>query len=193
MHPRTVIRHALVAHLGQPLPDTDPPSYRTAAGDRVYAARSAPVPSDGLPCLAVHTGEDVRDASAPANAEGPERRLLTIVVEGVVEGSAPGANADDAADALALEVESAVRADPTLGGLVEGIRLERTATAATGSGDDQTVVAKLTFGAVYYAHLPAGDGPPPPTQLYGSWEPNTGPAHLDDYQRIEQGQLPEVR
>ncbi|MCG5240449.1 hypothetical protein ACIU1J_02135 [Azospirillum doebereinerae] len=186
MHPRTAIRHALVAHLGQPVPGITPPSYRTAARDSVFSKRSASPPAGALPLLIVSTDEDKREAGDPASGGGPLRRQLTVMVE----GSAAGEGAGNAIDALSLEVEDAVFADPTLGGLLESLRWEK--TLVEGVDEDTGVTVRMTFSAVYHSHLPPEGGPPLPTRIYGSWEPDTGPSHLPDYREMSDGRPPEI-
>lgn len=188
MHPRTVIRHALIAYLGQPAPDTAPPSYRTSAGDRVFARHFAALPPSVLPVLTVSTDQDKRDMTVPITDDGPVRRQLAILLDGVVAGG----DADDKADALSLEVEDALRANPTLGGLLESLRWEGTVTDGAIIGETAVATVRMTVSAVYYSHLPSEGGPPLPTRLYGSWEPNTGPAHLADYREMTDGRPPEI-
>ncbi|WP_143268420.1 hypothetical protein [Azospirillum agricola] len=111
--------------------------------------------------------------------------MLTILVEGTVAGG----DAEDDLDALCLEVEDALRADPTLGGRLEKFHWEETAVAG---GEGGTMVARMSFSAAYYSHPPSEDGPFPPRHVYGSWEPNTGPPHLPDYREIADGRPPEM-
>jgi len=186
MHPRTAIRHALVAHLGQPVPDIVSPGYRTAAQDNVFSKRSAALPAVALPCLLVSTDEDKREAGDPAGGGGPLRRQLTVMVE----GRATGEGAETTVDALSLEVEDAVFANPTLGGLLESLRWEK--TVIEGIGDTAGVTARMTFSAIYHSHPPPEGGPPLPSRVYGSWEPDTGPPHLPDYREMSDGRPPEI-
>lgn len=188
MHPRTAIRHALIAYLGQPAPGTAPPGYRTSAGDRVFSRHFAALPPGVLPVLTVSTDEDKRDLTVPVTDDGPVRRQLAVLLDGVVAG----ADADDKADTLSLEVEDALRANPTLGGLLESLRWERTVTDGAIIGEATVATVRMSVSAVYYSHLRSEDGPPLPTRLYGSWEPNTGPAHLADYREMIDGRPPEI-
>lgn len=188
MHPRTAIRHALIAHLGQPMPGSEPPVFRTSADERVFSKHFATLPPSVLPFLTISTDEDKRDLTVPVADDGPVRRQLAILVEGLVAG----ADADDRADALSLEVEDALRADPTLGGLLESLRWERTVTEGAVVGEADVATMRMSVSVVYFSHLPSEGGPPLPTRIYGSWEPNTGPEHLADYRELIDGRPPEI-
>lgn len=186
IHPRQAIRHALRGHLGNPVPGSDPPVHRTAAGDRVFLARTLPVPADALPAILVFTPADARDLAWPIHDNGPVRRILTLMVE----ASAGGGNADDTVDMVCIQVEQALRLDPALGGLVESLRWH--STVLEPAGQDGVATARMTWQAVYYTLPPEEPDGVPPVAVYGSWAPEIGPPHLDDYQDITGGHIPEI-
>ncbi len=128
-HQRTVIRNAVVALLlGQ-----------TAAASRVYAARRAPsLRKNELPAICVYTDEEDSDTGQSAPRE-LEREVDLLVVAFVM----PDDDADAAMDDIALQVETAMHADPYL-------PLKKTVTAADLGTD------RLTIAAHGYV---AGQGP----------------------------------
>lgn len=188
MHPRQAIRHALRDHLGAPVPDTDPPVHRTAAGARVFLARSLPVPAEQLPAILVFTPADARDLAWPIHDNGPVRRILTLMVE----ASAAGDDADDTVDLVCIQVERALRLNPALGGLVESLRWHGTVLEPGGQGEGGVVTARMTWQAVYYTLPPPEPDGVVPVAVYGSWAPEIGPPHADDYDAITDGRIPEI-
>ncbi len=103
VHQRTVIRHAVVALLlGQ-----------TAAATRVYAARQLPVRKGELPAVMVFTNRDPVDPDSADTAPRELRRRLELVIDALVAG-VDGAALEDALDAIALQIETAMAADPYL-------------------------------------------------------------------------------
>ena len=99
-HQRTRIRNATVSRL----------LGATAAGARVYPSRVVPFRKGDLPVLCVYTLDEVADDDGSAPRE--LTRALDLIIEGWVM---PGLNVDVALDDLALEVETAMHADPYLG------------------------------------------------------------------------------
>lgn len=99
-HQRTRIRNAVVALL----------TGQTSAGSRVYPSRVVPFRKGELPVLCVYTLDEVADDGASAPRE--LTRALDLILEGWVM---PGPNVDVALDDLALQVETAMHADPYLG------------------------------------------------------------------------------
>lgn len=143
-HPRQLIRHAVAAAL----------TGATAAGANVYKTRVLPFRRNGLPAVAVYTlTESVRtdEKSAPRELE----RRTELVVEGAVQ-AASTENADDALDALALEIEAALHADPTFGGTAADSILSSTEIDVAGEGEQMIGVVKLTYEVTYYAYADVG-------------------------------------
>jgi hypothetical protein len=134
LHPRQQLRHAAVAALLD----------KTAAGARVYRMRVAPNKTGKLPSLSVYTpGEDVDTEASMESAPRELERVIELVVDAIVEAGPE--DVDDAIDALCLEVENALHADPTLGGVVADLILSRTDSDAFGEGGKTIGLAKLTF------------------------------------------------
>lgn len=89
----------------------------TTTGSRVFQSRMRPQADAGLPCLLVATNDE---AVSPGSVGAMQERELTLTVTGVAKASA---DVDDTLDAMALEVETALAAAHTLGGLAAGMEL----------------------------------------------------------------------
>lgn len=128
-HVRTQIRNAVVGLLD---------SLATTS-DRVYVSRLHPLPADKLPALRVFvddeqiTREKIHDPAILA-------RSVTIRIDCV---ASLASGLDDDLDQIALEVEDAISADTTLGGLLNsglipsGIEVDR-------SADGEAPIGRLT-------------------------------------------------
>lgn len=113
-HPRTQIRNAVVAQLGQnitppPAQGQQPgaPTYRTAAGPRVFKGRLMPIEEPDLPAIVVHTREpeEVQERS-PSGWDGFERRRCIVSVICIAQSFD---DIDEDLDAIAYEVEAALQ------------------------------------------------------------------------------------
>lgn len=103
VHPRTTIRNALVMRLTG-LPTT---------GNHVFSDPVYDIEVGSLPALVVATlGEEIVTRGGGASHRLQERRM-TVQIQGLVRGPAPS----DVLDAIAMDVESAINADVSLGGL----------------------------------------------------------------------------
>ncbi len=102
LHPRQVIRRAVVDLLV---------AARTGAEDRVFPTREAPWRSIELPGIAVYSIEE--NSQRQTRDSELERHLILAIhaVDRLSEGI------DDSLDALSLQIEKAMAADQTLGGL----------------------------------------------------------------------------
>ncbi|MBU1594262.1 MAG: hypothetical protein KKA55_01850 [Proteobacteria bacterium] len=133
-HPRQLIREAVVELL----------TGATDAGARVWASRMRHVSSRDLPAIGVYTTEE----SSPLADVSPRKyeRTVTVAVDCMVEADE---SVDDALDALAMQVETALMADPTLGGAALDSALMRTSIGLVGEGRTQAGCATLEFEADY--------------------------------------------
>lgn len=183
MHHRQKIRHA-VRDL---LRGTDG-ARPTTAGRKVYASRVVPIMPSHFPALLVYTTTDKRDASAPYEANGIVRHLLTVNVE----VAAGGEDADDQVDALCAEVEAVLATDANLGGAVESLTWQQTEIDLAGDGDQPVVAARMELEAVYYTAPPEEEPGTLPSGVYASWAPDIGPPHEGHYTDVTQHGLPDV-
>ena len=135
-HARTQVRQAVVAALAAT-------PYQVVSG-RVY-----PLPRGDAETLSVATREEAHDpgeediSGLSATAEG---RRLALAIEARTRSTA---NLDDALDAMCLEVERAMGADPTLSGLVEWNSLRGTDYEVTGEQEKPLGLATLVYEVEY--------------------------------------------
>lgn len=134
-HPRKDIRDAVVALL----------TGATSAGSRVYPSRFAPVSESELPCLLVYTlSEDVEISSESPREYGRSLKLIVDI------RAAAAASLDNTFDALALQVESAMMQDFTLGDRVNDIILQNTEISVSVEGDAEIGSCALTYLLPYF-------------------------------------------
>jgi len=131
---RQEIRHAVVKLL----------ENKTSAQERVFATREAPWRNVELPGIAVYSLEE----QAPRAAYEPivSDRNLTIAVLLVVKLSD---GVDDALDAMALQVESVMRADPTFGGAAMASRYTGCQIEVAAEQERPVGVMRMTYEARY--------------------------------------------
>lgn len=137
-HPRQAIRHAVVTQL----------AGKTAAGARVFPDRRVAFQRVDLPALAVYVPTESVDVQSRSTAPRELDRRAQVVVEGLVQQAE---NADDALDALALEVESALHADWGLGGTASDLLLTSTETDVVDTGKQLIGVVRLEFEVRYFS------------------------------------------
>jgi hypothetical protein len=153
-HPRQRIRQAFQAAL----------DGRTVAGGRIWTNRPSPL-SQGpsalgglreLPAVLVYT----RDERAQVFDESPRRyrRHAELMAECALEVGADTA-IDDDLDAFAQQVETAILADDTLGGIANDTQLTGTTMAIVDAGARLIGAVVLSFQVEYFTHAPTPDAP----------------------------------
>lgn len=100
-HPREAIRKAVVALLVRACTD---------AGESVFPTREVPWRSVELPGIAVYS---IEEASTQQHQDAELVRHVVLAIHAVARLTE---GVDDALDALSLQIEKAMAADPTLGG-----------------------------------------------------------------------------
>lgn len=137
-HVRKQIRDRLVALLTG-LPTT---------GQNVFPGRTRPLGADHPPTLLVYAIEEPADLQS--GGEPPTQgRALTVAIEGRVIGpDVP----DDALDAIAAEVETAIGANQLLGGLVKEVTLTATRITTQAPGQSQAGEARLEYRVTYFTN-----------------------------------------
>jgi len=121
----------------------------TAAGSRVYESRVSAHRRLRLPAIAIYTMEEVCDDRK--TAPRVLKRDLTLAIEGAVKLAA---DVDDAMDSLADEIEVAMHADPTFGGVMADSVLTSTAIDIAEEGDQPIGVIRLDYRVTYYTDAP---------------------------------------
>lgn len=82
-------------------------------GWRVFVQRRYPADETRLPCLLIYRASEVSEVAEMGRP--PREMMRTVDVS--IEAVASGASADDTLDTIASQVETALAADITLGGL----------------------------------------------------------------------------
>lgn len=109
---------------------------KTAAGQAVFTALDRPLnPDKDLPAILVYVTTANRADDDYGNMLIP--RDVTVIVEAAISATAATALAD--AESLAEQIEVAIEADPSLGGVVHNVRWLR-------SNVDQTAKGQTTIG-----------------------------------------------
>lgn len=127
----------------------------STTGARVYASRVHPLQDADLPALRLsNPSEDIAISSMGANRI--VERTLRLVVEACVKAAS---GYEDTVDQIVKEVEVALAADQTLGGLCKYIQLGSIETELSGDAELPIAVATMTFAVPYYTALNAPDVP----------------------------------
>lgn len=138
-HVRKQIRDAIVSAL----------TGLTQTGANVYTSRALPLGAD-LPALCIYTSEEIADYDA-GHLDCVPMRMVTLAVHGYHKG-----DDDDMLDQIAAEVETALFADTTFGGLAQYI-VNLSQTISRDSDTEQnTGVIIITVQIAYLA----ADGAP---------------------------------
>jgi hypothetical protein len=136
-HLRTQIRLAAVAAVAD----------LATTGANVFASRRYPLGEDQIPALCVYTLEEDSDVMNMGSTRHLQRELR-LVVEGVAKNNDA---LDDVLDEIATEVEVAMAADASLGGLCKDSVLVRTQIALQPEkeAEAKTGSVVLTYRVVY--------------------------------------------
>lgn len=94
----------------------------TTTGSNVYDTRVYPLDDGSLPALSVYATDEVIDEDH-TEIGSEQQRELQVVIEGRCKDTT---QIEDTLDLIAKEVEVAVSADRSLGGLAYDCRLQRT-------------------------------------------------------------------
>lgn len=174
-HQRQQIRQAVTTAL------------QTALGTvKVWPSRFLPFQVNQLPAVAVYTLSETVQPESINKTRGASRELwrdLTLVVEGIVRASAAdGDNPDNDLDALALNIEVAMHADETFGGVCDKSMLQSTEISVLENGDKAFAVARLSYGFLYQTLAPddANVNLPPLNTVQVTWELTDAPDNAQD-------------
>lgn len=134
MHPRRLIREYVVNMLIGGVP---------AIGGHVFKSRIYPLQKVEVPGFCVYT---LRETSEDLDLDGTEQRDPELAIDAYArDREAP----DDELDDYCWTVEGLMKADPTLGGLVQSHRLVDTVFGYDGQGEKANGVARLRYGLTY--------------------------------------------
>jgi hypothetical protein len=138
-HKRQTIRNAVATVLAN----------LTTSGARVYKGHVYPSGASCLPGLNITTPKDHRSDDYSGNRK-MQVRMLTVAVE--LRAKPPvGTTVQDQLDTMCSEVETAIMADTTLGGLVHWIEPLDEDAGLTGTLERPAGLLTMTFEAQYTA------------------------------------------
>lgn len=140
-----------MAHVRQQIRDavaTTLTSAVTLVSGRVYTTRVHPLNEALLPAISVYTGSETSERYNVGVTD--INRELSLEIDVYVRESS---TFDDDADAIAVQVEEAIAADFTIGGLAKSTVLTSTAIQFDGEADQILGVAKLTYAVRYVTAL----------------------------------------
>ena len=120
----------------------------TTTGTRVHQSRVYPL--ETLPALVIYTKSETSEPIVISTNRLMNRELF-VVVEGYVKATS---NFDDTIDTISKEVEEAIAADTTLGGLAKDCYLESTEIEFNAEGEKPLGYVSLTFCLLYTSPSP---------------------------------------
>ena len=123
----------------------------TTTGTRVHESRVYPL--ETLPALVIYTKSETSEPIV-IGTDRLMSRELSVVVEGYAKATS---NFDDTIDTISKEVEEAIAADTTLGGLAKDCYLESTEIEFNAEGEAPLATATLNFLTNYYIQEQAPD------------------------------------
>lgn len=122
-------------------------------GPRVFQSRAYPVQDGELPCLLVSTEEESVEYLSMSFPRRQSRRItlsVKVLAKSVID-------VDDVLDAICLEAESVLLADPFLSGLAKDTQLRSTVTGFSSEGERPVGVAQMRFEVVIHTRENAPD------------------------------------
>ena len=118
----------------------------STTGSNVYESRVYPIENSKLPALVIYTKSETSEPIV-IGTDRVMSRELSVVVEGYAKATS---NFDDTIDTISKEVEEAIAADRTLGGLAKDTYLESTEISFNAEGEKPLGFVSLTFISNYY-------------------------------------------
>lgn len=118
----------------------------TTTGSNVYESRVYTLQENTLPSLVIYTKSETSEPIV-IGTDRVMSRELTVVVEAYCKATS---NFDDTIDTISKEVEEAISADRTLGGLAKDTYIESTEIEYTSEGEQPVGYVSLNFLTNYY-------------------------------------------
>lgn len=145
-HERQNLRAAIVAQI------KGPANNRTTAGARVYPSRMHPLRSADLPAILIYIESETVSEGSAVTSPRELKRMAEVKVEGWVM-TPPGVATDDALDALALQIETAMDIDLNLDGNAFDSQLQSTEIGIKIEGDQSMGAVALTYAVTYHSDI----------------------------------------
>lgn len=124
----------------------------TLVSSRVYATRVYPLTQAKLPAITVTIGSESSGLMTMGATMGSKSLDRTVDIAVSVYENA-NASLDSAIDAIAVQIEEAIGADFTLGGIAKESVLTSTSIDFSGETEQPVGIATLTFSVRYVTSL----------------------------------------
>ena len=124
----------------------------TLVSNRVYATRVYPLTQAKLPAITVTIGSESSGLMTMGATMGSKSLDRTVDIAVSVYENAT-ASLDSAIDAIAVQIEEAIGADFTLGGIAKESVLTSTSIDFSGETEQPVGIATLTFSVRYVTSL----------------------------------------
>ena len=118
----------------------------TTTGANVFESRVYTLQENTLPSLVIYTKSETSEPIV-ISTNRLMSRDLSVVIEGYVKATS---NFDDTIDTISKEVEEAIAADRTLGGLAKDTYVESTEIEFNAEAEQPLGFVSLTFLTNYY-------------------------------------------
>jgi len=134
-HVRQQIRDDIVATL----------TGLATTGSNVFRSRIFPLEQTNLPALVIYSKSETSEYDT-IGLPRSVNRVLDVAVEAYVKGVS---NYDNTLDTIAVEVEEAIAADVTLGGLAKDAQITAFEADFAGDGEQPVAVGRFTITVEY--------------------------------------------
>jgi hypothetical protein len=117
----------------------------TTTGSNVFRSRIFPLEETNLPALCIYTKSETSEYDT-IGLPRSVNRVLDVAVEAYVKGVS---NYDNTLDTIAVEMEEAIAADITLGGLAKDAQITAFEADFAGDGEQPVAVGRFTVTVEY--------------------------------------------
>ena len=117
----------------------------TTTGSNVFRSRIFPLEQTNLPALCIYTKSETSEYDT-IGLPRSVNRILDVAVEAYVKGVS---NYDNTLDTIAVEVEEAIAADVTLGGVAKDAQITAFEADFAGDGEQPVAVGRFTVTVEY--------------------------------------------
>ena len=117
----------------------------TTTGSNVFRSRIFPLEETNLPALCIYTKSEASEYDT-IGLPRSVNRVLDVAVEAYVKGVS---NYDNTLDTIAVEVEEAIAADITLGGVAKDAQITAFEADFAGDGEQPVAVGRFTVTVEY--------------------------------------------
>ena len=117
----------------------------TTTGSNVFRSRIFPLEETNLPAVCIYTKSEASEYDT-IGLPRSVNRVLDVAVEAYVKGVS---NYDNTLDTIAVEVEEAIAADITLGGVAKDAQITAFEADFAGDGEQPVAVGRFTVTVEY--------------------------------------------